>query len=68
MKKTIGVGIVCLVAGVLLLAWGHNLSQSVGGQFQRIFTGSPGDKTMWLYISGAVLCAAGVVQIYLGKK
>jgi drug/metabolite transporter (DMT)-like permease len=68
MKKTIGVGIVCLVAGVLLIVWGYNLSQSVSGQFQRIFTGSPGDKSMWLYIGGSVLCAAGVFQIYLGKQ
>lgn len=66
MKK--GIGIVCLVAGVLLIVWGYNLSQSVGGQFNRIFTGSPGDKPIWLYIGGAVLCVAGASQIYLGKK
>jgi len=66
MKK--GMGVICLVAGVLLIVWGYNLSQSVGGQFQRIFTGSPGDKAMWLYIGGAVLCAAGVFQIYFGRK
>jgi len=66
MKKA--TGIICLVAGVLLIVWGYHLSQSVGGQFQRIFTGSPGDKAMGLYIGGAVLCAAGVFQIYLGKK
>ena len=66
MKKVMG--IMCLVGGVLLIVWGYNISQSVGGQFQRVFTGSPGDKTMWLYIGGAVLCAAGVFQIFAGKK
>lgn len=66
MKK--GIGIVCLVVGVLLIVWGYNLSQSVSGQFNRLFTGSPGDKAMWLYIGGGVLCAAGVFQIYFGKK
>ena len=66
MKK--GMGVICLVAGVVLIVWGYNLSQSVGGQFQRIFTGSPGDKAMWLYLSGIVLSAAGVFQIYFGKK
>ena len=66
MKKAMGV--ICLVAGVLLIVWGYNLSQSVNGHFQRIFTGSPGDKAMRLYIGGAVLCAAGVFQIYFGKK
>jgi hypothetical protein len=66
MKK--GMGVVCLVAGVLLLVWGYNLSHSISGQFQQMFTGSPGDKAMWLYASGLVLCAAGVFQIYFGKK
>jgi hypothetical protein len=66
MKKA--TGIICLVAGVLMIVWGHNLARSVNGQFHRIFTGSPGDKPMWLYIGGAVLCGAGVFQIYLGKK
>jgi drug/metabolite transporter (DMT)-like permease len=63
-----GIGVICLVAGVLLIVWGYNLAQSVGGQLHRVFTGSPGDKAMWLYLGGAVLCAAGVFQIYLGKK
>jgi Protein of unknown function (DUF3185) len=63
-----GFGIVCLIAGVLLLVWGYNLSQSVSGQFHRVFTGSPSDKAMWLYIGGAVLCTAGVFQIFMAKK
>ena len=62
------VGIVCLVVGVLLIVWARNLSQSVGGQLQEAFTGSPGDKAMWLYIGGAVLCALGAFGIYFGKK
>ena len=66
MKKAMG--IVCLVAGVFLIVWGYNLSQSIGGQFQQVFTGSPGDKSMWLYLSGLILCAAGMFQIYFGKK
>lgn len=63
-----GIGVICLVAGVLLIAWGYNLSQSVSGQFTRIFTGSPGDKPMWLCIGGGVLCAFGAFQIFAGKK
>lgn len=63
-----GIGIICLVAGVLLIVWGHNLAQSIGGQLQNAFTGSPGDKPMWLYIGGGVLCTLGVFQIFLAKK
>ncbi len=62
------VGIICLVAGVLLIVWGYNMAQSVGGQLQQVFTGSPGDKPMWLYIGGAVLAALGVFQIFVAKK
>jgi len=66
MQKTVGV--TCLVAGVLLIVWGHNLAQSIGGQLQNVFTGSPGDKPMWLYIGGGVLCALGLFLVYSGKK
>ena len=63
-----GVGVICLIGGVVLIAWGHNMAQSIGGRFQNVFTGSPGDKPMWLYIGGAVLCALGLFQIFSGKK
>jgi hypothetical protein len=63
-----GVGVICLVAGVVLVAWGHNMSQSLGGRLQNAVTGSPGDKPMWLYIGGGVLCALGLFQIFSGKK
>ena len=66
MQKTVGV--TCLVAGVLLIVWGHNMAQSIGGQLQNAFTGSPGDKPMWLYIGGGVLCALGLFLVYSGKK
>jgi len=62
------IGIICLVAGVLLVVWGYNISHSVSGQFNQIFKGSPGNKAMGLYISGAVLSALGVFQIFAGKK
>jgi len=43
-----GLGVIGLVAGVLLIVWGYNLSPSVNGQFTRIFTGSPGEKSIGL--------------------
>ena len=61
MQKLIGV--ICLVVGILLIVWGHNMAQSVGGQLQDVFTGSPGDKPMYLYIGGAVLCVVGLVRL-----
>ena len=63
-----GIGVICLVVGVLLIVWGYNMAQSVGGRVTNLFTGSPGDKPMWLYIGGAVLGALGLYQIFSGKK
>lgn len=63
-----GIGIICVVVGVLLIVWGHNMAHSVGGQLQQVFTGSPGDKPMWLYISGGVLGALGLFQVFSANK
>jgi hypothetical protein len=62
------IGILCVIGGVLLLVWGHNLAQSIGGQLQNIFVGSPGDKAMHLYIGGAVLGLFGVFLIFWKRK
>jgi len=66
MNKAIAAG--CLVGGVLLIVWGRNMAESVGGQLQNAFTGSPGDKPMWLYIGGGVLCAVGLFQLLWKRK
>jgi hypothetical protein len=62
-----GIGIICVASGVLLLAWGHNLAQSVGGQLQHVFTGSPGDKAMHLYLGGTALGLSGLFLIFWKK-
>ena len=62
------IGVICLVGGILLLVWGHNMAQSIGGQLQNAFTGSPGDKPMYCYIGGAILCTAGLFQLFRKGK
>ena len=66
MQKAIGVA--CIVVGVLLIVWGHNISQAVGPQLERVFTGSSPNKAMFLYIGGAVLSVFGIFQIFFSKK
>lgn len=70
MNKTMqmAIGVVCLVVGVLLLAWGYNISRSVASQFKEVFTGSPTDRAMYFYIGGAVLSAFGLFQIFVARK
>ena len=48
MTKTIAVGV--LAAGIVLLVFGFNASNSLGSDLSRFFTGSPTDKSMWLLI------------------
>ena len=66
MQKAIGV--VCLVVGVMLLVWGHNISQTVGSQVKEAVTGSPIDRTIYFYIGGAVLSVLGVFRIFWSGK
>jgi nitrate reductase gamma subunit len=66
MNKVIGA--ICLGAGIVLLVWGHNVSQSVDSQVKNLFTGSPTDKAMYLYLGGGVLLAAGIVQLAMKRK
>ena len=66
MNKAIGA--ICLIVGILMIIWGHNMASSIGGELQNAFTGSPGDKPMLLYIGGGVLCAAGVFQLVWKRK
>lgn len=60
-------GIVLLIVGIVLLAWGYNVSQSVSSQFSEVFSGSPSDKAIYLYIAGAVCSALGIFRV-LGSR
>lgn len=62
------IGVVCLVVGVFILAWGYNISRSVTSQIKEIFTGSPTDRAMYFYVGGAVLSVIGLFQIFLARK
>ena len=61
-------GVACLAVGIVLLIWGHNVAQAVNSQVKNIFVGEPTDKTMYLYIENAMLCAVGVFQLIWKKK
>jgi nitrate reductase gamma subunit len=62
------IGVICLAAGIVLLAWGHNVAQAINSQVKNLFTGEPTDKAMYLYLGGAVLCAVGVFQLVWKRK
>jgi uncharacterized membrane protein len=66
MRKIIGV--ICLVIGVLLLVWGHDITKSVDSQVKQIFTGAPTDRATYYYIGGTALVLFGLFQIFWPKK
>lgn len=59
------ISLALIVAGVGLLYWGYDLSNSVEGQLSKTFSGSESDNAMMAYIGGAVSL---VVGIYLLRK
>lgn len=62
LSKAIGIGLVA--AGVALIVWGINASNSIGSDFSRFFNGAPTNKAMWLLLGGIVsLVAGGVMAI-----
>jgi hypothetical protein len=64
-NKTI-ISLVFIVAGAGLALWGYQKSGGFSSQLSNVFTGSPSDNVMMLYIGGAV-CAAVGVYLYLKK-
>jgi Protein of unknown function (DUF3185) len=52
-----------IVAGVVLIVFGVNATQSFGSDLSRFFTGSPTDKSIWLLIAGIVLTGFGLFSV-----
>jgi hypothetical protein len=62
MNKALGIALVA--AGIVLIVFGINASDSVGPDFSRFFTGSPTNKAVWLLTGGIVsLVAGGIIAM-----
>ncbi|MCB9919614.1 MAG: DUF3185 family protein [Planctomycetes bacterium] len=55
------VGILLFVAGVVLLIFGINATESFASSVSEVFTGNPTDRSMWLVLGGIVTCVVGAV-------
>jgi uncharacterized protein DUF3185 len=67
MNKVIGLAL--LVAGIILLVWGINASESFSSDVSRTFTGKPTDKSMWMIIGGVVSGISGLgLLIFTGGR
>lgn len=61
-------GIVLLVVGVALLAFGFNATDSVADSVSEGVTGRFTDKTMWYLIGGGALAVGGAVLALRGGR
>ena len=61
-------GIICLVAGVLLVVTGYDAAHEIGAKVHHVFTGRVPERARYLIIGGGAVFLAGVLQIYLAKK
>lgn len=58
------IGVALLVLGLGLGYWGYDVSESFGSQVSSTVTGSMTDKTMMLYIGGAVSFIVGLLLFF----
>lgn len=62
------IGIILLVAGIILLYFGWQSSESVGEQALETFTGRYSDETMWYLIGGAAAVIGGLLLAVFGRR
>ena len=60
-------GILLLVAGVALLYFGYQSSQTIGEQVYETFAGRFTDSTTWYLVAGAAAAIGGLVLLVIGK-
>lgn len=57
-------GIVILTAGVILLVWGYNMSQSVSSQLGQALNGGSINKPTIIMIIGGLCTAFGFFKLF----
>ena len=61
MARSISIAI--LAGGILMVIFGISAARSLSSDFSNLFTGFPTEKSMWMLIGGAVLCAVGFLRL-----
>jgi hypothetical protein len=55
-------GILLLVLGVALLAFGADATQAASSSLSQRHYGGPSEKAVWLFIGGSILGAMGLLE------
>lgn len=64
MNKAIGLAL--LVAGILLLIFGIQASQSFTSNVSQALTGAPTNRSIWMIVGGLVAAIVGIVLTFRG--
>jgi hypothetical protein len=59
-------GIVLLVVGLVLIAFGLNASESVADRMSNFFTGHFTERTSWYLVGGGMLAVGGLALAVFG--
>lgn len=66
MQRALGAALV--VIGIVLAIIGLDANDSFSSRVSRLFTGSPTDRTIWLFIGGVVAVVAGLSLALLPRR
>jgi uncharacterized membrane protein YidH (DUF202 family) len=57
------IGVILIVIGAALVAWGYNVYDSAGSQFSRAFSGNA-PMEAWLGLVGGAICVViGILKV-----
>ena len=55
--------LVLLSAGVALIVYGIQATESIGSDISRLFNGAPTNKAIWLLLGGLLVAAVGATGL-----
>jgi type II secretory pathway component PulM len=61
-------GIICLAAGVLLVAEAYKAAHEIGSKLQYVLTGNVSVRARYLLLGGGALLLLGVLQVFAAKR
>lgn len=62
------IALALMVAGMILLIFGLNASDSIQDSFSRLFTGRNTDRTVWLIVGGSICFILGLFGCYSSRR
>ena len=63
-----GVGVACIIIGVLLFVKGHDIGGSFASRMKEAFEGVPLEASLHLYLAGTLFGLLGLLLIFWKKR